>query len=119
MKTILFVDDEKNLLLLYKKVFSDEGYNVITCEKPRDAYDVLKKEKIDIIVLDIKLKEGNGIEMLQKIKAEYRNIPVILCTGYSSYKNDFSSWFANAYITKSSDLSELKRAIKVNLERAK
>ena len=65
----------------------------------------------DLIVLDIKLGEMEGLEVLQRIKDTHRDKPVILNSAYSHYKNEFTSWLADAYITKSGDLTELKDKI--------
>ncbi len=52
-----------------------------------------------------------GIEAMGMILSKYKNIPIIINTAYSSYKDNFMSWIADAYIIKSSDLSELKDKI--------
>ena len=54
----------------------------------------------------------DGIETMGKILSEHKKIPIIINTAYSSYKDDFMSWSANAYVIKSSDLKELKDKIK-------
>jgi CheY-like chemotaxis protein len=57
----------------------------------------------------------DGIETLRRIKEMDKNIPVILCTAYGQYKQDFSSWASDAYVVKSADLEELKTKIKTVL----
>ncbi len=54
----------------------------------------------------------DGIEALGKMVERFKDIPVILNTAYSSYKEDFRSWAAEGYVVKSSDLTELKHKIK-------
>jgi DNA-binding response OmpR family regulator len=54
--------------------------------------------------------------LLQDIRKEYYNVPVILCSAYSSYKGDLKSIAADYYVVKSADLSELKRKISMALE---
>ena len=112
MKTILLVDDDKNQLLLYEQELSLEGYKIITA---RDGYEAVIKSREyspDLIVMDINMPRMNGIESIGKILSERRKIPIIINTAYSSYKDDFMSWSADAYIIKSSDLKELKNKIK-------
>ena len=117
---ILFVDDDKNIRLLYEKVFSEEGYEVLLAESGEKALEVLKEnEDIDLVVLDIKMKGQSGLEPLQHIVKEKRKLPVILCSAYSSFQDDFTSWLADAYVVKSPDLSELKFEIKKALEKRK
>jgi DNA-binding response OmpR family regulator len=55
--------------------------------------------------------------MLQTIVKERAGLPVILCSAYNCYKDDFSSWLADAYVVKSSDLSELKAEVRRLLKR--
>ena len=66
----------------------------------------------DIMLLDINMPKMNGIESMNRILSEHRKIPIIINTAYSSYKDNFMSWSADAYIIKSSDLRELKSKIK-------
>ena len=117
MAKILVVDDEPGLRLLYSEELSEEGYEVATASNCAEASQLLGAQDIDLIVLDIQIKQESGLEMLQKIVREHRDLPVILCSAYNCYKDDFSSWLADAYIVKSSDLSELKKEIAQQLMR--
>ncbi|HHT9106654.1 MAG TPA: response regulator [Candidatus Wujingus californicus] len=119
MKRILLVEDDKNQLLLYKQELTLEGYNVITARDGIEAVDRVKEEKPDLIIMDINMPKMNGIESLGKILSEEKNIPVIIHTAYSSYKDNFMAWSADAYIIKSSDISELKNKIKELLTKVK
>jgi len=109
---ILVVDDESSIRLLYNDELTEEGYAVTTAATAREAAEKLLTEEFDLIVLDIKLKNESGLDLLQKIVKERHNLPVILCTAFSCYKDDFSAWLADGYIVKSSDLQELKDEIK-------
>lgn len=117
MAKILIVDDEPGIRLLYYEELCDEGYEVVTAANCSEAAEHLKGQDIDLVVLDIQLKQESGLEMLQKIVKEQKDLPVILCSAYNCYKDDFSSWLADAYIVKNSDLSELKREISYQLSR--
>jgi len=119
MKRILLVEDDKNQLLLYKQELTLEGYNVITARDGIEAVDRVKEEKPDLIIMDINMPKMNGIESLGKILSEYKKIPIIINTAYSSYKDNFMAWSADAYIVKSSDISELKNKIKELLTKVK
>ncbi|NOY13536.1 MAG: response regulator [Deltaproteobacteria bacterium] len=111
MAKILIVDDEPGLRLLYSAELADEGYDVVTAENCDDAAKALQNEQIDLVVLDIQIRQESGLDMLQKIVKEHNDLPVILCSAYNCYKDDFSSWLADAYIVKSSNLDELKAEI--------
>ena len=78
---ILLVDDELTYLELMKSILEHEGYsNVITESNPLNVPNILKSQKVDLILLDIYMPKMNGIQLLEKISPEYPNIPVIVIT---------------------------------------
>ncbi len=107
MSRILVVDHEPNLRLIYREVLSDGGYEVLEAESAKDTFDTLKREPIDLVVLDIKLRSESGLDVLQRIANEFSYLPVILCSAYVSFQNDYTSWLADSYIVKSSNPEEL------------
>jgi CheY-like chemotaxis protein len=109
---ILVVDDEENIRFLYKEELEDEGYKVTLAANAEEALKKINEQQPDLITLDIKMPGMDGIEFLRKLKDENRNIPVILCSAYGSYKQDFRVWASDAYVVKSADLRELKQTIK-------
>lgn len=111
MAKLLVVDDEANIRLLYAQELSDEGYEVVTAASAMEAVEKLEGDNFDLAVIDIKLKNESGIDLLQRIVKERHTLPVILCTAFSCYKDDFSAWLAEGYVVKSSDLQELKDEI--------
>ena len=112
MKKLLVVDDESNIRLLYSQELSEEGYQVVTAASASEAVERLTENNFDLVVLDIKLKNESGLDLLQKIVKERHDMPVILCTAFSCYKDDFSTWLADGYVVKSSDMQELKDEVK-------
>lgn len=111
MSRLLVVDDEANIRLLYSEELADEGYEVVTAASITEATERLQEGSFDLAVLDIKLKNESGIELLQKLVKERHEMPVILCSAFSCYKDDFSAWLADGYVVKSGDLTELKQEI--------
>lgn len=111
MARLLVVDDEAGIRMLYAQELGDEGYEVITAATAAEAAEKLQNEQVDLILLDIKLKNESGLDLLQKIVKERHDLPVILCSAFSCYKDDFSAWLADGYVVKSSDLRELKDEI--------
>jgi DNA-binding response OmpR family regulator len=114
---ILIVEDEENLRVLYSEELRDEGYEPVLAKNGKEAIRVLKKIKPDLIVLDIVMPVMDGMEALGRIVGQHKDIPIILYTSYSHYKEDFMSWAADAYLTKSSDLTELKETIRALLKK--
>lgn len=111
-KKILVVEDEKNLRILYEEELKEDGYDVDTADSAESAFKLLDKNSYDAIVLDIQMPGMNGLEAMGHILHKNRQQAIILNTAYSQFKDDFESWSADAYVVKSSDLSELKEKIK-------
>jgi CheY-like chemotaxis protein len=111
MTKILIVDDDENICLLYEEELKDEGYEVSIAHNGKECVERIKTDAPDLIVMDIRMPEMDGIEALGKIIAQHKNIPIVLNSAYSSYRDDFRSWGAEAYLVKSSDLTELKSKI--------
>lgn len=111
MPKILVVDDEKSIRLLYQEELADEGYDVVTAESGRRLLEKIEEEGPDLVVLDIKMAEYNGLDLLQDIRNRYYNLPIILCSAYEVFKKDIKAIAADAYVVKSSDLTQLKKAI--------
>ncbi len=112
MATILVVEDDKNQRLLYEQELKLEGYEVVTASDGKDALEKIQEQLPDLIIMDINMPKMDGIETMGKILGKNREIPVIINTAYSNYKDNFMSWAADAYIVKSSDLVELKSTVK-------
>lgn len=117
MKKLLVVEDEKALCLLYQEELTQEGYSVKTATDAETALDLIRNEDFDLIITDIRMPVKNGIDLITQIMGLRKNIPIIINTAYQSYKHDFMTWAADAYIVKSSSLDELKIKIKELLEK--
>jgi len=116
--TVLVVDDEKNLREFYRIELTREGYEVITASTGKEAMGILANHLPDAVIMDIRMPDMDGIEALGKMVARYKNIPIILNTAYSSYRDDFRAWAAEAYVVKSSDLTTLKQTLRDVLKKA-
>ena len=115
--SILVVDDEENIRWLYKEELEEEGYSIKAAASGEEALEMVPEMKPDLVVMDIKMPGISGVDTLIKIKEIDKNIPVILCSAYSDYKQDFSTWASDAYVVKSASLDELKKAIREVLEK--
>ena len=116
MAKILIVDDEEHIRFLYSEELSEAGYEVITADSGYKLMERIEDEKPDLIVLDIKMVDYNGLDLLQDIRNKFYNMPVVLCTAYDTFKEDMKSIAADFYVIKSFDLSELKSKIAMALE---
>ncbi len=111
-KKILLVEDEKALCLLYEEELSREGYDVVAVHDAEAALAEIGRTSFDLIVTDIRMPGKNGIELITQIMGLRKDVPIIINSAYQSYKEDFMTWAADAYVVKSASLDELKAKIK-------
>ncbi|MBN2072095.1 MAG: response regulator [Candidatus Krumholzibacteriota bacterium] len=117
MPKILIVDDEANVRMLYREELQNDGYETVLAENISEAIASVKNDAPDLVILDIKLDKESGIDALTKIMEQRKDLPVILNSAYSVYKDNFQTWAADAYIVKSVDLDPLKEKIRELLDR--
>ena len=116
MARILIVDDEEHIRTLYTLELEDEGHQVLTLETGKGLSEHIDAFRPEVVVLDIKMVDVSGLDVLQEVRNKYYDLPVILCSAYGSYKGDLKSIAADYYVVKSSNLSELKEKIQSALE---
>lgn len=112
MKTVLVADDELSIRKLYQRELQEEGYNVVFAANGHEAIQKARESPPDLVIMDIRMPGMDGLEAMGRILEENNQVPVIINTAYSAYKDSFLSWCADAYVTKSSDLTQLKDAIR-------
>jgi DNA-binding NtrC family response regulator len=102
---ILVVDDEKIIRTLLKKTLEDEGYNVDLAVSGTEGLDKIKERKFDLVLLDIRLIDENGVEILRKIKGLRPDMIAIMMTAYASIETakDSMKEGAFSYIQKPLD----------------
>ncbi len=116
MARILLVDDEEHIRRLYTEELSEEGHKIFTVASGHNLLKRIDSLQPEAVVLDIRLVDYDGLELLQDIRNQHYDLPVILCTAYDTYKEDPKAIAADYYVVKSFDLSELKMAIQRALE---
>ena len=117
MTKVLVVDDTPDIARLMMRAVQAQGHEVSSAGSGRQALEILDSARPDVITLDIKMPGIDGIKFLESLKADYEDIPVIMCSAYGSYKQDFRVWASDAYVVKSADLEELKTTIKDILDK--
>lgn len=111
MARILIVEDEKNQRDLYAMELQDSGYETDQAANGLEAIEKVQGADYDLVLMDIRMPEMDGIEALGKILTRNKKIPVVIYTAYSNYKSNFMTWTADAYVIKSSNFDELKLKI--------
>ncbi len=106
---ILIVDDEKIKRVTLKEDLEDAGYDASTASSGQEALELLKKEVFDVVVTDLKMHLMDGIELLKKVKAEWKDTYVIMMTAYATVETAVEAMKLGAYdyITKPFSSDEL------------
>ncbi len=117
---LLVVDDEPSMLDMLTLLFADEGYAVETARSTEEARRVLAQGGLDLVLCDIMMPDGNGLDLLREIKTSNPDAPVIMMTAYTSTKSAIDAMKLGAYdyISKPFDVDELKIIVQKALERA-
>ena len=97
MENILIVDDEKNYPMILSELFKEEGYIPLMASSGMEALDIMADEQIDLVLTDVKMPGMNGIQLLEKIKKTYPDVPVIIMTAYGSVEKAVEAMHKGAY----------------------
>jgi DNA-binding response OmpR family regulator len=108
---VLIVEDDANQRLLYEEELSDSGYEVLTAGDGREGLNVAREHRPDLVILDINMPVMDGLDTLNQLLETNPSVPTIINTAYPGYQDSFSAWSADAYVVKSSDLTELKATV--------
>lgn len=109
MKNILIIDDEEKLRNLLAKIISYEGFEVIQAENSKTALKKMEQFDIDVVICDVKLPDGNGVELSKELKNKYPLIEIILLTAYGNIPDSVQAIKNGAfdYITKGDDNNKI------------
>jgi two-component system response regulator (stage 0 sporulation protein F) len=118
MSKILVVDDERDICDFVSNFFQERGYTVITAVNGDEALSIVKSERPDLVLLDIKMKGMDGIAALKHIKEFDKNIKVIMVTalGEQDKIDEACRLGACEYITKPLMLDQLEQTVEKNLK---
>jgi DNA-binding NtrC family response regulator len=124
MRTVLIIDDEEKLRTLLARIIESEGFEVVEAGDCRSGLKKLEQFAIDVVLSDVKLPDGNGVDLLPKIKSAHPLVEVILLTAYGNINDGVQAMKNGAfdYIVKGDDNEKiiplLHRAIeKVQLQK--
>ena len=111
--TILFVDDEEDLLWFLTRTYQPLGYETLTAGSGQEALKIIEErgEKINLIILDLKMPGMGGIEVLKAIRKHHPKLPVIILTAYCEREQECEDLGIEAFIKKPYSLKELDAVI--------
>ena len=103
--TVLIIDDEEKLRSLLGRIIRLEGFTVLEAENLKQGTKVLDRETVDVVLSDVKLPDGNGVDFIREVKARNRDTEVILLTAYGNIADGVRAMKNGAfdYITKGDD----------------
>jgi DNA-binding response OmpR family regulator len=115
LKKVLIVDDEETLTWSMARSLSrdKDKYEVIIANNGREALNLLKKNKIDLVISDIRMPDINGLDLLVKIKKEYPQTKVIIMTAYGSsdVQKEANRRGSLYYVEKPFEISDIRKII--------
>lgn len=119
--TILITDDERSIRNALREILEFENYSIVEAENGLEALTVLKSEPVDLMLLDIKMRGMDGLEVLEKVKQEYSSLPVIMISGHGTIKIAVETTKKGAFdfIEKPPDLNRLLISIRNGLSSSK
>lgn len=117
--TILVTDDEKSIRNSLREILEFEQYTVLEAEGGEKALDIVKEQSVDLMILDIKMKGMDGIEVLEKVKEINASLPVIMISGHGTIKIAVEATKIGAFdfIEKPPDLNRLLISVRNALSR--
>ena len=119
MKSVLIIDDEEKLLKLLSRIIKLEGFEVLQAGNLKTAFKLVEKESVDVILCDVKLPDGNGVDFAKVIKASHPCIEIILLTAYGNISDGIQAMKNGAfdYITKGEDNEKIVPLINRAIEK--
>lgn len=117
-KNILVVDDDKSILRIITRILQKQGYNTQTAETGREAEEQINNQSFDLALIDVKLPDTDGVDLLQKMQATRPNMIKIILTGFASMDNGIKALNAgaDAYLVKPVEPTELLKILKEKFE---
>jgi two-component system response regulator (stage 0 sporulation protein F) len=115
---LLIVDDQNGIRVLLMEVFSSEGYETHQASNGKLALEIVRKDKPDLVLLDMKIPGMDGLEILKHIKKIDSSIKVIMMTAYGELDmiNEATELGALMHFTKPFDIDELRIAVNEHLK---
>ena len=118
-KSILIIDDDKSILNIFTRILQKQGYNTDTAETGQEAMEKLEAHSYDLALIDVKLPDTNGTDLLARINKTYPNMVKIAITGFPSLEDATKTIDrgAAAYLVKPVKSEELINIIAEKLQK--
>src|SRR5438874_12661312 len=116
---VLVVDDEESVVMTIKAILQLDGYNVATTMSGAEARAMVRETEYDLVLTDLRLEDGDGLDVLKAVRESYPETVTIMLTGYASLESAIQALRAGAYdyLVKPSEVEELRRTVARGIER--
>jgi two-component system probable response regulator PhcQ len=118
--TVLFVDDEPEIIDSLRRTLRDESYRILGTTAPADALDILDRESVDLLIADIDMPDINGLELVARVRRTHPEVVRMLLTGDASLESALEAineGEVHRYLTKPWNKDELRETIRQTLAR--
>src|SRR5712691_2423271 len=116
---VLVVDDEESVVVTIKAILQLDGYNVATTTSGLQARGMVRDVEYDLVLTDLRLEDGDGLDVLKAVRERYPETVTIMLTGYASLESAIQALRAGAYdyLVKPSEVEELRATVGRGIER--
>ena len=116
---VLVVDDEESVVVTIKAILQLDGYSVATTTSGAKARQMVREVEYDLVLTDLRLEDGDGLDVLKAVRESYPETVTIMLTGYASLESAIQALRAGAYdyLVKPSEVEELRATVARGLER--
>jgi DNA-binding NtrC family response regulator len=113
-RTVLIADDEANIRKVLAAMLRREGYEVLTAADGQEAFDLMGRSRIDVVLTDLRMPKVDGMELLRRVLETYRGTPVVMLTAHGTVDTAVTAMKLGAfdYLSKPYEQDELQRVIK-------
>ncbi len=116
---VLVVDDEESVVVTIKAILQLDGYNVATTTSGKQARKMVRETEYDLVLTDLRLEDGDGLDVLKAVRESHPETVTIMLTGYASLESAIQALRAGAYdyLVKPSEVEELRSTVARGIER--
>jgi signal transduction histidine kinase len=116
---VLVVDDEESVVVTIKAILQLDGYDVVTTTSGAEARAMVRKQEYDLVLSDLRLEDGDGLDVLRAVRESSPDTVTIMLTGYASLESAVQALRAGAYdyLIKPSEVEELRNTVARGIER--
>jgi DNA-binding response OmpR family regulator len=106
---VLWVDGDEKYPQMHQAQLEEKGFHIIYARQGQQALERLSQQKFDLALVDTKLVDIDGLDLVERMASIYRGMAIIIYTANPFYEINFRSWAADAVLVKSRNTGELLR----------